>query len=125
MQKPNDTPPRFTRALAAWGSDAFRQAVKQEIEALDAWQLPLQQALNRGSHVLEGRHEAMLIGAADLGTRLQAKVGIFYASVIAGCSCADDPTPLGEETEYCVVELDIDKTTAETAIRLLADETQE
>ncbi|TCS68787.1 hypothetical protein EDC61_1232 [Sulfuritortus calidifontis] len=112
---------RLSQALAAWGTETFRHALKQEIEALDARLLPLQQGLTRGSHALEGRHEAVPLGAADLGEKLQAKVGLFYASVIAGCSCADDPTPVGEETEYCVLQLDIDKRTAETTVSLLAE----
>ncbi len=112
---------RLARTLAAWNTEAFRQTLKQEIEQLDAWQLPLQQGLARGSHALAGRREAVLIGATDLGDRLRVKAGIFYASVIAGCSCADDPTPVGDENEYCIVQLDIAKDTAETTIQLLAE----
>jgi hypothetical protein len=49
------------------------------------------------------------------------KAGIFYSGVVTGCSCADDPTPVNEESEYCVVQLDINKQTGETAIALLAE----
>jgi hypothetical protein len=49
------------------------------------------------------------------------KAGIFYTGVIAGCSCADDPTPVDELNEYCVVQFDIDRMTAETTVRLLAE----
>jgi hypothetical protein len=38
-----------------------------------------------------------------------------------GCSCADDPTPDSKNNEYCVVQLDIDKTTAETTIDLVTE----
>lgn len=121
MPSPNDAMVRFPDALACWGSDAFRPTLKREIEQLSARQLPLQQGLAVGSHALEGKHQAVPIGAADLSDRLRAKVGLFYASVIAGCSCADDPTPMGGETEYCVVQVDIDKHTAEAAITLLSE----
>lgn len=109
----------FPRSLQAWDSPAFQQALKQEIEQLSAQQLPLQQGLTRGSYALDGKHKAMLIGAADMGEHLRIKAGIFYASVIAGCSCADDPTPVDEESEYCIIQLDIDKVTAETTIQLV------
>lgn len=111
----------FTRSLQAWDSPAFQQALKLEIEQLSARQLPLQQGLTKGSYALDGKHKAMLISAADMGEHLRIKAGVFYASVIAGCSCADDPTPVDEENEYCVIQLDIDKGTAETTISLVSD----
>ena len=49
------------------------------------------------------------------------KAGIFYTGIIAGCSCADDPTPLDEQNEYCELELNINKETAETTIVLLEE----
>ncbi|MEW5893059.1 MAG: hypothetical protein AB1697_07970 [Pseudomonadota bacterium] len=112
---------RLPRTLAAWGQPEFRQALKQELAALDADQLPLQQGMARGSQALADGHEAVLLGVTDLDGCLQARVGLFFASRIAGCSCADDPTPLDEANEYCVVQLDIDKRTAETTVRLLPD----
>ncbi|MCW9015161.1 MAG: hypothetical protein OQL06_15445, partial [Gammaproteobacteria bacterium] len=49
------------------------------------------------------------------------KTGIFYSGIIAGCSCADDPTPTDEITEYCEVLFEINKQSAETRITLLPD----
>ena len=40
----------------------------------------------------------------------------FDTSLIAGCSCADDPTPVEPQPEYCEVELQIEKATGLTAI---------
>ena len=45
--------------------------------------------------------------------------GIFYTGVVAGCSCADDPTPVEEQHEYCEVLIEINRATAEAVIRLL------
>lgn len=36
-------------------------------------------------------------------------------------SCADDPTPVDELTEYCVLQFDIDRTTADASVTLLAE----
>jgi len=52
---------------------------------------------------------------------IRVKAGIFYTGVIAGCSCADDPTPIDEQNEYCVVQFDIDRTTADATVTLLAE----
>lgn len=111
---------RLTKALNAWGTPEFEGTLKQEIEQLDAAQLPLQQGLTTGNYVLDG-HKAMIIGASEDADVIRVKAGIFYSGIIAGCACADDPTPVNEESEYCVVQLDIDKQTGEAAITLLAE----
>jgi hypothetical protein len=112
---------RFSRALNAWGTPEFNGILVQEIEQLTIDQLPLQQGLSTGSHALDNSLRAMIISVADEGGVIRAKAGIFYTGVIAGCSCADDPSPVNEESEYCEVQLDIDKATAGTTVVLLAD----
>ncbi|MDP1644890.1 MAG: hypothetical protein Q8L71_05230 [Thiobacillus sp.] len=112
---------RLPNSLNAWGTPAFEAALKQEIEQLDAWQLPLQQGLSASSHVTERPFQAMIIGASEDAGLLRVKAGIFYTGVIAGCSCADDPTPVNELNEYCVLQFDIDTMTAETTVTLLAE----
>ena len=112
---------RFTDALNAWGTAGFSDSLKQEIERLTIEQLPLQQGLSSSSHALDDRVRAMIISVADEGSLIRAKAGIFYSGIIAGCSCADDPTPVSEQSEYCEVQLEIDKATAETTVVLLAE----
>jgi len=109
----------FEQALAAWGTPAFEPALKSEIERLTPNELPLQRGLASGSHALETDIEAMILSVSETDVYIVAKAGIFYRSVIAGCSCADDPTPIDERNEYCEVELKIDKSTAATTIALL------
>lgn len=105
-------PIQLHRILAAWGSEQFRQTCKNELEQLKVTQLPLQQALRIGSHVVDKPLGAMFIAAHDSGTCLEVKAGIFFTSLIAGCSCADDPTPVEEQNEYCEMAFTIDKQTA-------------
>lgn len=112
---------RLPNSLNAWGTPAFGAALKQEIEQLDAGQLPLQQGLSASSHVTDRPFQAMIIGASEDAGLLRVKAGIFYTGVIAGCSCADDPTPVNELNEYCVLQFDIDTTTAATTVTLLAE----
>lgn len=112
---------RLTKTLSAWGTPDFKDILKKEIEQLGTDQLPLQQALTTGSYALDSKLDAMIIGVSEEAGFIRAKAGIFYAGIIAGCSCADDPTPVNEENEYCVVQLDIDKLTAETTVTLLAE----
>lgn len=110
---------RLSKALSAWGIPAFKEILKDEIERLDAGVLPLQQGLSRGSYSDDKGLSVMIIGISDEPNRIRAKAGIFYTAVIAGCSCADDPTPVDELAEYCEVQFDIYKTMAETTVTLL------
>lgn len=112
---------RLPAALDAWNSPQFMAVLKREIERLGGGQLPLQQGLTASSHALDDRFEAMIIGAADESGFIRAKVGVFFSGIITGCSCADDPTPVEPQNEYCELLFAIDKATAETTVTLLAD----
>jgi hypothetical protein len=112
---------RFPEAVRAWGSPEFAGCLKQEIEALDASRLPLQQGLARSSHAVDDRLEAMILGVSESAGVLRVRAGLFYSGMIAGCSCADDPTPVGEQSEYCEIQLDINTMSAEATVRLLHD----
>lgn len=110
---------RFDRTPAAWGTPAFREVVKAEIEALDSARLPLQEGLSRSSHVAPGRIGAVILAGEEDAGCLRIKAGLFYAGIIAGCSCADDPSPVDEITEYCEVEFLVDMATGEASVSLI------
>jgi hypothetical protein len=116
-------PLSLPHALAAWNTPGFGEVFKQEVEQLDPSRLPLQQGLSGTSDVADEPFRVMLIGAAlDTGTCIRVKAGIFYAGILGGCSCADDPTPLESQPEYCVLWFDIDKISAATHVSLVADD---
>ena len=110
---------RLPKSLNTWGTPEFKDVFRQEIAQLEATELPLQQGLARSSHVTDRPFQAMVIGAHEEPGLIRVKAGIFYTGIIAGCSCADDPTPIDELNEYCVVQLDIDLATADTTVTLL------
>jgi hypothetical protein len=110
---------RLPNTVRARGTPEFSDVLRQEIEQLDALQLPLQQGLSASSHVTDRPFQARIISVREEDGILRVKAGIFYTGIIAGCSCADDPTPIDELNEYCVVRLDIDTSTAEAAVTLL------
>lgn len=113
---------KLTQSLKAWGSPVFNEVVKQELEQLGASELPLQQGLSQSSVVSNSPYQVMIIDVAEDEYLLRVKVGIFYQGIIAGCSCADDPAPVDEQTEYCIVQCLIDRKTAEAAVTLVGDE---
>lgn len=112
---------QLPRALAAWNTPDFGATLKQEIEAAGAAALPLQQALSLSSHALDSGVSVMILGAGDTPAAIRARIGVFFSGIVAGCNCADDPTPVEAQHEYCEMELAIDRATAETAITLVAD----
>jgi hypothetical protein len=110
---------RLDKSLRAWGKADFGAILKREVEELGAEQLPLQQGLSVSSHVAESPFTMMIHRVAETENVIRIMAGIFYQGIIAGCSCADDPTPVNENNEYCEVQLDIDKTTAVTEVTLV------
>ena len=112
---------RLSKALRAWQTPDFNAVMKEEIARLDGNLLPLQEGLSQTSHANADKLSAMILGVADEPDCLRVKAGLFYTGVIAGCSCADDPTPVDEVNEYCEVRFDIDKRTAATKVTLLSE----
>ena len=112
---------RLLQSLNAWGTPGFASVLKKELEQLDADTLPLQQGLSTGSHALDTNISVMINAAGEEAGFIRVRAGILYAGIIAGCSCADDPTPIDEHPEYCEVRVDIDKRTGETTITLLTE----
>jgi hypothetical protein len=108
---------KLNKSLSAWQTDTFSATLKNELESISATQLPLQAELQQGSHVAEDEgFKVMVINTQANDEQIQVKIGIFYASIIAGCACADDPTPLDTCNEYCELLLVINKATAKTVI---------
>jgi len=112
---------RLENALHAWGSPDFKDTLKQEIESVDAELLPLQQGLSTGNYAISNQITVMINSVSEAEHHIRVTMGIFYKSVMGGCSCAGDPTPVNENNEYCEVRLDIDKATAATAVSLLTE----
>jgi hypothetical protein len=54
----------------------------------------------------------MILGASESDGHIRARTGVFFSGIDAGCSCADDPTPVEAQQEYCELEVDIDQATA-------------
>ncbi len=102
---------RLAESLNVWASPQFKAVLKREIEALPVDQLPLQQGLKVGSHVLDDKCSVLVLSVADAGELIRVRIGVLYNGIIAGCSCADDPTPVEPVNEYCELWLAFDKQT--------------
>jgi len=112
---------RFDKALRVWGAPGFEEVLKQEIEQLDMDILPLQQCLSVGNYVSDVPITVLIHNVAECGTVIRVKAGIIYQGVLGGCSCAGDPTEASDSNEYCEIQLDIDKKTAEATVTLVEE----
>lgn len=112
---------KLVKSLKAWGSADFERTLKNDIRMLDTSLLPLQAGLSQSSYVSDSDISAVILGVTDTPQALRVKAGIFYAGVIAGSCCADDPTPACENTEYCELQFEINKMTADTTVAILQD----
>ena len=105
----------------AWGSANFNQVFKHEIAMLNHTSLPLQQGLTQSSYVSDEPVSAVILNAAINNSLIQIRAGIFYTGIIAGCSCADDPTPQDTQNEYCELLFAIQLDTGATEVSLLSE----
>ena len=111
---------RLDESLRAWGTPAFAVVLNQEL-VRHAGMLPLQQGLSASSSVAETPITVMILNTSDAESTISIKAGIFYQGLVSGCSCAGDPTPDSENSEYCEVSLEIDKANAITTVTLLPE----
>lgn len=81
--------------------------------------LPLQAGLSQTSYVQSGNIDAVVLNVTESENHLRVRASIFYAGVVAGSCCADDPTPVGEQTEQCEMEFKINKITAQTKVSII------
>jgi len=110
---------KLISSLEAWGTPDFEIALKEEIQKIESGLLPLQEGLSQSSYVSDADISVLIFNVTETAYDILAKTGIYYAGVISGSCCADDPTPMSEQAEYCEVQFDINKKTAETTVALL------
>jgi len=100
-------------SLRAWGTDVFARTLKWEIESLPLGVLPLAEAAS--ANVDDSPITATVLRVEEGEGEIRAKVGIFFAEILTGCSCGYEPEP---QSAYCEVLLTIDKATGEAGFEL-------
>ncbi len=108
-------------SLKAYKTPTFASVLKKELRALNADLLPLQQGLQNSSYAISDKLAVTVLAITEDAYSIKIKAGLLYNGIIAGCSCADDPTPLDETNEYCDVLLTINKSTAASNAALIND----
>ena len=110
---------KLNNTLTAWDTAGFNNIFKQEVKGLTVEDLQLQQALQSGSFAIKDNLQIMINSSIEKNNYIIINSGIFYFSIIAGCNCSDDPTPVDLNTEYCELQFKINKSSAETLISII------
>lgn len=110
---------KLSQTAQAFDSADFKKIAKEEIQNIDPEFLPLQQGLSHSSYVADTAISVIILNFNEENNTLHIKTGVFYSGIIAGCSCSDDPTPVDEQNEYCELQFEVNKKTAETSVKLL------
>lgn len=110
---------KLISSLKAWGTPDFECTLQNEIQKIEPVLLPLQQGLSQTSYVSDSDISVLILNTSETSQDIIVKTGIQYAGINAGSCCADDPTPVSEQSEYCELQFNINKSTAETAVILL------
>ncbi len=103
-------------SLRALDTSTFAATLKQEIAALPFDSLPLQQCLRQSSAISNEPLTIMILGHRDNQHERIIRLGVSFSGIIAGCSCADDPTPIDTITEYCEFTLMFDRVSGAATI---------
>lgn len=107
--------------INSWDDLDFDNQLKATLESMGVNELPLQAGLSASSIALDNKIRAIVLDKSEFDDYLNIKTGLFYTGVIAGCNCADDPSPMDEQNEYCEINVSINKITGDSKISLLQD----
>ena len=114
-------PLHLPAACAAWAQPDFQSVLLIELQQSGALVHPLQQSITRGSHALTDDVCLMVLQRDESADSLQVKAGLSYFSIIPGCACEADPTPMSELPEYVELQIDIRCADCAAMLRLLGD----
>ncbi|MDX1335136.1 MAG: glucosamine--fructose-6-phosphate aminotransferase [Gammaproteobacteria bacterium] len=104
------------KSLSSWGTDTFKQVLKDELKQLPEGVLPLAKCSMRGGNIDFNSLEVSVLTVSDDGQSIQAKISVFFNEVSAGGSCGFDPTT---ESAYGEMLVTIDKDSAEAEYKVV------
>lgn len=106
-----DSATSFQESLDTWPAPHFKQVLTRQLMQLSLDQLPLQNALSQGN-IATLDHLQFTINSSEFNDNsLKVGLGVFFSSIISGCNCSDDPSPVDLINEYCELILVINRST--------------
>lgn len=109
------------KSAQAWNSSDFESILKEELKAPGLDHLPLQKGLTSSSIALDDNLDFVVLQVQECSQIVTIKLGAFYSGIIAGCSCADDPTPTDIINEYCEIVVNLNLIDGQASAALATD----
>lgn len=109
----------LSATLNAWSRQDLARILQAELQEADALHAPLQRGLARGSFALVDSAQLLVLQRVEEAGLLHVKAAVCYRSIIPGCACEGDPTPMSELPEYVELSIAIDPQDARATITLL------
>lgn len=103
------------KTLAAWEHGTFSETFIEEMASISPDELPLIKLLRYGSDIVD-QPSFMILGSEADEKAINIRSGVFFCSVLGGCNCADDPSPLDRHNEYGELTFSIDRLDASTSV---------
>ena len=104
------------KSLNSWGTDTFKQVLKEELTALPEGDLPLSKCSLRGGSIDHSSLSVSVLSVTDDAQSIQTKISVFFNEVSAGGSCGFDPTT---ESGYGEMLVTIDKSSGVTEFKVV------
>lgn len=108
-------------ACAAWMQPDFQSVLLAELRQSGVLVGALQRGITRGSHALADDVCLIVLQRSETAERLQVRAGLSYFSIIPGCACEADPTPMSELPEYVELQIDIQRADGAATLDILDD----
>ncbi|MDD3608520.1 MAG: hypothetical protein PHI49_02060 [Halothiobacillaceae bacterium] len=82
--------------------------LRGRLDAHPLWPRLLQRAITHGNVALLESYQLAVLARDERDDTCCLQLGVHYSSLITGCSCIDDPSPLSELPEYLRIQLQLD-----------------
>lgn len=104
----------FRATLDAWDHGAFGDTLRRDLAACREGLRRIAERASASGCLAAEDPAITLLGRAWNPDGIHIHIGVFFRTVLAGCSCGDEPSM---ENGYCEIRITIDGTTAEGELR--------
>lgn len=109
------TPWVYIKSVSAWGSETYLSELKTELESIPINDYPLQAVSQLTGYVDESAYEISILHSHANQSQIEHRIGLFYAELLSGCNCHDDPVAI---PAYCEFQLTIQKVDGQASLTL-------
>ena len=96
-------------SINSWGTDAFKETLKKELECLRSDVLPIAHVIDAGNRLDDSDLGIIVNAVRDDEANIYASVGVFFNQIVECLTCSGGDGMCDEA--YCELSVTIDKAT--------------